>query len=211
MKLARAGLLWASNNCGGIFSKCRDIYFAKNSRDTIFLLPMRIRRAVLADIPLILELISEVVPLMNAAGNFQWDNTYPDAVVFENDIARKQLWLADEEGVVVGVAAITTDQEPEYAGVGWDISEPAIVIHRLAVKPSCQGRGIATALLLQAEQIAAESPIGILRIDTNTPNKATQKLFPRMGYDFAGEIELSFRPGLRFYCYQKLLTSGVSS
>ena len=34
---------------------------------------------------------------------------------------------------------------------------------------------------------------------------ATQRLFPRLGYRFAGEIGLAFRPGLRFFCYEKRL------
>jgi hypothetical protein len=42
-------------------------------------------------------------------------------------------------------------------------------------------------------------------VDTNTQNEATQSLFPKLGYSLSGEIELQFRPGLRFRCYQKLL------
>lgn len=142
---------------------------------------------------------------MNASGNFQWDSTYPNAQVFEKDIALMQLWAAEIDGKIVGVAAITTDQEPEYANVGWDITETAIVTHRLAVSPEYRGRGIAAALLVQAENEAISRGINLLRIDTNTLNKATQRLFPKLGYEFAGEIDLGFRPNLRFYCYEKKL------
>ncbi|ASU33173.1 GNAT family N-acetyltransferase [Mucilaginibacter xinganensis] len=166
---------------------------------------MIIRLAQLADIPQILKLIAGVVPVMNAAGNMQWDDTYPNAEVFEKDIALKQLWVAELEGSVAGITAITTDQEPEYAEVGWDITEPAIVTHRLAVSPKCQGRGVAAALLVQAEVVAINRGIKILRVDTNTNNQATQKLFPKLGYQYSGEIGLGFRPGMRFLCYQKVL------
>lgn len=168
---------------------------------------MTIRPATLTDIPAIVQLIAEVVPAMNALGNFQWDSAYPNARVFENDIALNQLWVADVEGAVAGVAAITTDQEPEYAHVGWDITETAIVTHRLAVSEKFRGRGIAAALLMQAEQEAINRGINLLRIDTNTTNQATQKLFPKLGYRFAGEIGLGFRPDLRFYCYEKKVHS----
>jgi 2-amino-4-hydroxy-6-hydroxymethyldihydropteridine diphosphokinase len=103
------------------------------------------------------------------------------------------------------VAAITTDQSPEYADVGWDLSELAIVVHRLAVDPAFRGGGVAAALMQQAEEIACERGITVLRIDTNTQNPATQRLFPKLGYTFAGEIGLAFRPGLRFLCYEKRL------
>jgi GNAT superfamily N-acetyltransferase len=164
---------------------------------------MLIRRAELIDIPQIMLLIGDVVPVMNAAGNFQWDAVYPNAAVFEQDIALNQLWVADLDGEIAGISAITTDQEPEYAQVGWDITETAIVTHRLAVSPKHQGKGLAAALLIQAEKEAVDRGIGVLRIDTNTANQATQRLFPKLGYVFAGEIGLGFREGLRFYCYEK--------
>ena len=166
---------------------------------------MLIRPATKTDIPLIMLLISEVVPLMNASGNFQWDNTYPNAEVFENDIALNQLWVAAIDTNIAGVAAITTDQEPEYADIGWDINETTIVTHRLAVSPQFRGMGIAAALLMQAEVEALNRGIQILRIDTNTNNQATQRLFPKLGYVFAGEVGLGFRSNLRFYCYEKKL------
>ncbi|MDB5022566.1 MAG: family N-acetyltransferase [Mucilaginibacter sp.] len=166
---------------------------------------MIIRLATLNDMPGIMQLVAEVVPAMNAAGNFQWDSTYPNAKVFENDIALNQLWVAGAEGDIAGIAAITTAQEPEYADVGWNIAEMAVVTHRLAVSVRYRGRGIAAKLLQQAEHEATSRGIKTLRIDTNSNNKATRQLFPKLGYEFAGEIGLAFRPNLRFYCYEKRL------
>ena len=40
---------------------------------------------------------------------------------------------------------------------------------------------------------------------------ATQRLFPKLGYRFAGEIGLAFRPGLRFFCYEKRLVAGAET
>jgi ribosomal protein S18 acetylase RimI-like enzyme len=167
---------------------------------------MIIRLAQPADISFIMQLIASVVPVMRASGNFQWDDNYPNAQVFENDIAENQLWLADIDGNVAGVAAITTDQSPEYAEAGLDITQTAVVVHRLAVNPLYQGKGVAAKLLMQAETEALLRGIDFLRIDTNTANQATQKLFPKLGYKYAGEISLAFRPNLRFYCYEKCLS-----
>jgi ribosomal protein S18 acetylase RimI-like enzyme len=166
---------------------------------------MLIRTATLNDIPKIMQLITEVVPVMNATGNFQWDATYPNTTVFENDIELNQLWVADDDGDIAGIAAITTNQEPEYASIGWDLNETAIVIHRLAVSVQHQGKGVASLLMQQAEQEANKREIKVMRIDTNSANKATRQLFPKLGYEFAGEIGLGFRPNLRFYCYEKRL------
>ncbi len=166
---------------------------------------MIIRQATTADLPALMNLIGHVVPLMNEAGNFQWDENYPNEAVFKQDIDKNQLWVADIDGQLTGLAALTEDQEPEYAQVGFDLTQRAIVTHRLAVDPAFRGQGVAAALMTQAEQIALERGIAFLRIDTNSENQVTQKLFPKLGYHYAGEITLSFRPGLRFLAYEKQL------
>jgi ribosomal protein S18 acetylase RimI-like enzyme len=167
---------------------------------------MPLRQARTSDLPALMTLVRRVVPLMRASGNLQWDNDYPNEQVFERDLSLGELWVAEPaDGILAGVAAITTDQSPEYAGVGWDIHEPAIVIHRLAVDPDYRGAGIAIALMQHAETVARERGISILRVDTNTQNPATQRLLPRIGYTRTGEISLAFRPGLRFFCYEKRL------
>jgi len=166
---------------------------------------MNLLRATPDDVPAIMAIIRRVVPLMRAAGNLQWDDLYPNPEVFSRDIEKQQLWVVEIDHSIAGVAAITKDQEPEYARVGWDITEPAIVVHRVAVDPEFRGRGIAEALMRQAETVATERGITVLRVDTNTQNVATQRLFPKLGYTLSGETELGFRAGLRFLCYEKRL------
>ncbi|MDN3587864.1 GNAT family N-acetyltransferase [Pedobacter aquatilis] len=166
---------------------------------------MDIRLARKEDVPSIMELVKKVVPLMRATGNFQWGDDYPNPRVFETDIEIGQLWVAELDNKIAGFSAITTDQDPEYTDAGWDITEEAIVTHRLAVNPDLQGKGIARALMQQAEIVANSRGIKILRVDTNSENLATNALFPKLGYQFSGEIGLAKRPGLRFFCYQKLL------
>ena len=164
---------------------------------------MLVRRATDEDIAAIMALVGRSVPLMRAAGNLQWDDGYPNAEVFAEDVRLQQLWVAELEGQVAGVAAITTEQSPEYADVGWDLKEPAVVVHRLVVDPEFRGRGVAEQLMRQAEVVATGWGIRVLRVDTNTRNLATQGLLPKLGYTLAGDIGLEFRPGQRFYCYEK--------
>ena len=167
---------------------------------------MLLRQATLSDIPALMSLVRRVVPLMRAAGNLQWDDHYPNEHIFERDIDHGELWVAEPSpGVLAAVTAITTDQSPEYADVGWDTHEPAIVIHRLAVDPGFRGTGVALALMELAETVARGRGISVLRVDTNTQNLNTQRLLPKHGYTLAGEISLDFRPGLRFFCYEKRL------
>lgn len=166
---------------------------------------MILRLATETDLPHLIDLIRQVVPRMHIAGNFQWDTGYPNETVFRQDIQRGDLWVAEIDGALAGVAALTTIQDAEYEQLGWDLSETALVTHRLAVHPDFQGRGVAAALLKQAEWLALSRGIDVLRIDTNSENQATQRLFPKLGYRFSGELTLGFRPGLRFLGYEKRL------
>lgn len=167
-------------------------------------MPLTIRPATPTDLPAIMTLIRRVVPLMNEAGNFQWSADYPNEAVFQEDIRQQQLWVAELDGQLLGIAALTNNaQDAEYAQADWDPATPAVVTHRLAVDPAAQGKGVAAALLQQAEVLAREWRLNTLRVDTNSENAATQRLFPKLGYRFAGEITLGFRPGLRFFCYEK--------
>ena len=155
-----------------------------------------------------MALMRRVVPLMQAAGNRQWNASYPSEATFARDIERGELWLAEtDDGILAGVAAINTDQQPEYADAGLDIGVTAIVVHRLAVDPDSRGSGVATALMRKAEEIAREQRVAAMRLDTNTQNFAAQRLFVRLGYVFAGEVSFAGRTGLRFLCYEKRLTA----
>ena len=169
---------------------------------------MQLRQATQADVPAVVDLVHRVVPAMLASGNRQWDDTYPSARVFEHDVARKQLWIAEIDSQLAGVVTITSEKEPEYAHVGWNFEEPALVIHRLAVEPVFRGRGVALALMEKAETLALECGLQILRTDTSADNLPAQRLFPRMGYTFQGEISIGFRPGVRVLCFEKRLVSG---
>nr|WP_229738982.1 GNAT family N-acetyltransferase [Edaphobacter dinghuensis] len=152
-----------------------------------------------------IDLLRRVVPSMRAAGNLQWDENYPTAAIFEHDVDQRQLWVAETEGTLAGMIAVTTGQDPEYGHAGWNVEEDGVMVHRLAVDPAFRGAGVATALMRQAEEVAAERGIPAVRTDTSIENEAAQRLFLRLGYSKTGEISLSFRPGLRVVCYEKRL------
>lgn len=166
---------------------------------------MQIRLAVREDVGAVLELLRRIVPSMRAAGNLQWDESYPCAAVFEHDVEQKQLWVAETEGVFAGMVAITTGREPDYGHAGWDVEEDGVMVHRLAVDPEFRGAGLAAALMRKAEEVAAERGLPVVRTDTSIENQAAQRLFLKLGYRKTGEIRLSFRPGLRVLCYEKRL------
>lgn len=168
---------------------------------------MIVRRASEDDLDAIVALVRCVVPLMRASGNLQWNESYPNRAVFERDLSLEQLWVAEEEKKISGVAALTRALSPEYAQVGWDLNEPSIVVHRLAVDPARRGKGLARALMQQAESLAGAAGIAVLRVDTNAENQAMQRLIVSLGYGFSGEFAFDDRPGQRFFAYEKRLSN----
>ena len=166
---------------------------------------MHVRLATLEDIAGIMHFIRALIPTLHAGGNLQWDDKYPNPQVFAEDIAAAQLWVMSTDDAIAGVIAVTTEQYPEYVQTGWDITDPAIVVHRLAVNLDFQRKGIAAALLNHAETVARSRNLARILADTNSHNQAMQHLLPKLGYTFSGEITLDFRPGMTFLCYEKHL------
>jgi ribosomal protein S18 acetylase RimI-like enzyme len=172
---------------------------------------IQVQPATKNDLSAIVALFKKVIRILHASGNHQWDDNYPTASTFIADVEAKQLWIVEQAGQLAGVAAITTEQPPEYANAGLNIEENALVIHRLAVSPEFRGAGVASALMLHAEELARASGIAALRVDTNKRNESALRLFTRHQYRLAGEIELSFRPGMEVLCYEKRLDYRASA
>jgi GNAT superfamily N-acetyltransferase len=168
---------------------------------------VELRLAESHDLPRILDIVRNVVPIMQANGNPQWDDSYPLAEHFNEDIRLRQLWVAvDDADVVVAIGALTTDQPGDYAAAGCDLTKPAIVPHRMAVSPSHQGNGIALQFLKKSEELARERGFEFVRIDTNKVNEVMQKVITKAGFTFLKEITLADSPECgRFMCYEKRL------
>ena len=166
---------------------------------------MRVRRATIGDMQAVVDIAQKVVPLMQGAGNFQWDDTYPTKEHFLVDVENSHLWVVtDTAGIVIGFGALTTAQPEEYAQSGCDLSKPSIVPHRMAVDPSAQRSGAARLLFDKSEELAREMGYEFVRVDTNTCNVAMQRLILKSGFSMKGEISLDGKSGsLRYFCYEK--------
>ena len=165
-----------------------------------------VRRGTKEDLPSIEKIVSNVVPLMQKMGNCQWDEAYPLKENFEEDIKNQVCWVAQVDNVVAAVAALTTDQSPEYAGCGWDLNIPAIVPHRVAVSPQYQRCGLGRKLMQQAETLSKENGYDRVRVDTNEMNAPMNKLFESLQFKYWGKINLNSKPKETFFnCYEKKL------
>ncbi len=166
---------------------------------------MHIRLARQSDLDEIWAFVPRAVALMNARGNEQWGSDYPTRDLYAADIAREELWcVVNDTGTIMGVAAIICRHEPDYANVPFTYPEPAVSMHRVAVDPDFEGRGVAKALFAQFEKEGRRLGVDALRIDTYHRNERMQGLFQKHSFTYVGDISLHGRE-LPFHCFEKLL------
>ncbi|QZT37006.1 GNAT family N-acetyltransferase [Halosquirtibacter xylanolyticus] len=163
-----------------------------------------VRRATLDDLDAIAIIVKAAVAYMNSKGNFQWSEDYPSKDVFVKDIENGELWVAELDNAVAGVAAINKDHTPEYDTLVWNHSGAYWGIHRIAISEAYKGRRIAESLFLKAESLSKASGDSYMRIDTNILNKPAQRLFERLGYGYCGQVYFA-KTETAFVCYDKIL------
>ena len=139
---------------------------------------------------------------MQRVGIFQWQNEYPRIDTIKQDIVDKNLYGYFEDGRCLGAVSINTHQDEEYREIGWKgPDENVIVIHRLAVNPDFQSKGIARLLMDFAEDYAKKENYSAIRLDSYSQNKRALKFYENRGYKKRGECFFTGRD-LPFYCYE---------
>ena len=163
--------------------------------------------AAAADLDEIWPMIGRAAAHMNTLGNPQWGEDYPTRAHYAADIGRGELYAAREDGNILGVACLNTARAEEYAPLLWKSTGPALVIHRMAVNPEMQRRGVGRALFTFAEELARKKGLAAIHADTYSLNAPMQTLFLAMGYSRVGFVRFG-RPcrELDYPCFEKLLT-----
>lgn len=143
---------------------------------------MQIKTLMPEDAETAMALIRRVVTAMRAVGFMQWDDVYPNIDDVRSDISEGTAygaWLGD---ALAGIVTVNGNQSPEYAPIPFEFGEPAMAVHRLAVDPAMQRRGISARLMDFAEALAAEKGAAAMRLDTCEDNTAALGLYFGRGY-----------------------------
>ena len=80
-----------------------------------------------------------------------------------------------------------------------------LVVHRLAVLPNHQGKGLARKLMDFAENFAKEKNYDAIRLDTFSQNPRNQKFYSNRGYTNLGPVYLKYKKDHPYFCYELLL------
>lgn len=168
-----------------------------------------IHQAQLEEVDFILELTRACGRHMRENGIDQWDENYPDRERLVQDIASETLFAYRENDRILGIVVLNETQDPEYGDISWSTSEEDrnLVVHRLAVDPEHQGKGIARKLMDFAEQWAREQGYDAIRLDTFSQNPRNQRFYENRGYTKLESVYLSYRDDFPYFCYELLLSA----
>jgi ribosomal protein S18 acetylase RimI-like enzyme len=166
---------------------------------------MSITLATRSEIGRIMSLIKDCIKDMESQGIYQWNEYYPTLKVIQDDIENGSMHILKESDEVVGIITVNEEQDPEWSQVNWSTQKGKVLaIHRLAVNPKWQNRGIGVRLLDFAEAYAAKNMYTSIRLDSYSGNPGAIRLYEGHGYKRVGQVHFPGRE-LPFYCYDKIL------
>ena len=161
---------------------------------------MHIRPSHVADIDRIMEILADGRRALGELGIDQWQKGYPHRSIVEKDVANGESYVVvDADDRAVGTAMMSPAGEPDYDIIydgEWLIDAPSeephyLVVHRVATAAEYTGRGIASALLAKAEELAAVMGKESVRIDTHPGNVPMRRMVQKNGFHKCGTITIS--------------------
>jgi ribosomal protein S18 acetylase RimI-like enzyme len=167
-----------------------------------------IRPAKLTDIPNIMSITRACAADLRRKGIYQWNEKYPSREAFEVDFERRELWVQEQKGQLLGCMALSKVMDAEYREVKWmGATGNNRYVHRLAIHPEFQGLGYARQLMDYAEGSARSQGAVSIRLDTFSQNLRNQQFYEQRGYIRLGSVYFPLQSPDPFYCYELLLSS----
>ncbi len=164
-----------------------------------------IRKSRVDDFESLIVLYKNVVDHMFANDINQWDHEYPSEEIIRCDIESGHHFVISEGHKVIATMVLDSNQDEQYKTVHWkSYNKDVLVIHRLAVSPLHEGKGLATLMCEFAEEYARKNGYKSIRLDAYAGNKRSNKLYyEKLGYSRAGGFCYFRRKAIPFYCYEK--------
>lgn len=148
---------------------------------------MIIREARIEDIERILEIYDIAKAFMRQTGNpNQWNSSYPDSKLLEDDIDKEQLFVMEEDSIIHSVFAFIIGDDPTYRDIegAWLDDSTYGTIHRIA------SDGTMHQVFKKAVDFCSKK-CAHLRVDTHEDNKVMQKVILRNGFEKTGIIYIA--------------------
>lgn len=161
------------------------------------------RKATSADFDAVLTVYKDGVRSMLESGINQWDDTYPNAEIINNDISKEELYVCLCDGVICAAYVLNCQVDEDYATGNWQYPDSNwIAMHRLCVSPLYHRKGIASACMRNIEETALVLGYDAIHLDTFSGNPKAFSLYKKLGYHEVGDM---FWSRGRFVLFEKKL------
>ena len=148
-----------------------------------------IRKALISDLETVKSLTEACAKKMINDGIFQWNDHYPSKEIFRKDIEEESLYVWDDKNQIKGCIMFSPEKDEVYNSTKWLTQDDKnIYVHRLAVHPKFQKKGIGNKLMNFAESIAKKLNFISIRLDTFSQNKSNNKFYESRGYQKLGDV-----------------------
>lgn len=158
---------------------------------------MRFRKAAACDLQEIAA-IYEQVHTAEEAGDLTigWArNVYPTDATAEAALQRDDLFVAEDNGKIVGAAIINQQQTDCYTMGNWNFpasDDKVMVLHTLVIDPTISNRGYGRQFVSFYEDYARSKHCPYLRMDTQIINTRARALYRKLGYTEIGIVPCVF-------------------
>lgn len=171
-----------------------------------------IRKATAADLPGVDAIYNAILDREEQGPVYtNWQRgKYPTIDTARAALEAGTLYVGEEGGALWGVVNLNGEQLPEYDAIPWSIParrDQVGVIHTLCIHPDWSGRGLARELAAFCEAECRRQGKTVIRLDTWEGNLPANRLYPSIGYRYAGAAEFFFMGFIHetLNCYEKLL------
>lgn len=171
---------------------------------------LAISQVTVSEIPALHQILVECGLDLQARFNFcYWVPPYPLEKMLK-DANKMYFYAIKLDSQLIGTFTIETKIPPgylKYGDINWQSPDlSAFYIHRLAVLPLFQGKGIGTCCLQQIEISAINHNYSAVRLDAVKINQKLLEFYEKSGYKRVGEI--IFNPGSKYedaFVFEKVL------
>lgn len=141
--------------------------------------PLRIELATEATLPELTHVLKAAADALRQRGEPTWPPAFLEPSALRQAYPASEMFLGSHGGEVV-CSMILLDDDPDF----WpDVpAGSSLFIHKLAVLPSAQGRGLATRLLDFAEARANQQGKHYLRLDCHAQRPLIQHFYEARGF-----------------------------
>lgn len=158
---------------------------------------MTIRKAAEKDIQAVGDIYEKIhTAEENGKVTIGWiRGIYPTAKTAKQALERGDLFVAEEQGAIVGAAIINQQQADSYKDADWDYEVPdeeVMVLHTLVIDPNVSGKGYGRGFVHFYEECALANNCHYLRMDTNAKNSRARAMYNKLGYREVGIVPCVF-------------------